>query len=243
MSTEPRIALVTGGARRVGAAITRELHRAGCRVVIHYRRSRADADALAVELNGQRPGSAAVESADLADVAQCADLVARAVARWGGLDVLVNNASTFRPTPVGGTEEADWDELFATNAKAPFFLAQAAAPSLSARRGAIVNLIDIHAARPLKGHPVYCAAKAALAMLTRSLARELGPAVRVNGVAPGAVAWPESGMPDHIKAQIVDAAALKRAGTPEDVAGAVRFLALDAPFVTGQIIAVDGGRF
>lgn len=243
MSTEPRIALVTGGARRVGAAITRELHRAGCRVVIHYRRSRADADALAVELNGQRPGSAAVESADLADVAQCADLVARAVARWGGLDVLVNNASTFRPTPVGSTEEADWNELFATNAKAPFFLAQAAAPSLSARRGAIVNLIDIHAARPLKGHPVYCAAKAALAMLTRSLARELGPAVRVNGVAPGAVAWPESGMPDHIKAQIVDAAALKRAGTPEDVAGAVRFLALDAPFVTGQIIAVDGGRF
>lgn len=243
MSTEARIALVTGGARRVGAAIVRELHGAGCRVVIHCRRSRAEADALATELNDGRPDSAAVELADLADVAQCVDLVARAGSRWGRLDVLVNNASAFRPTAVGETTEADWDELFASNAKAPFFLSQAAAPSLARHGGSVVNLIDIHAARPLKGHPVYCAAKAALAMLTRSLARELGPAVRVNGVAPGAVAWPENGLPDHIKAQIVDAAALKRAGTPEDVAGAVRFLALDAPFITGQIIAVDGGRF
>ena len=193
MDAEPRIALVTGGARRIGAAIVRALHASGCNVVIHCRASQADADALAGALNRERAGSAKVEHADLLDIAAIQSLVARAAAQWGGLDVLVNNASTFYPTPVGAVTEREWDDLVGTNLKAPFFASQAAAPVLAARAGAIVNVIDTHAARPLKGHPVYTSAKAGLSMLTRALARELGPQVRVNGVAPGAVLWPEAG--------------------------------------------------
>ncbi len=243
MVDESKVALVTGGARRVGAAITRALHTAGCRVVVHCNRSRSDADALADELNTLRTDSAAVEVADLLDLDALTKMVARAESRWGALDVLVNNASTFFPTPVGDVTGAQWDDLIGTNLRAPFFTAQAAAPSLARRGGAIVNIVDIHATKPMKGHPVYSSAKAGLAMMTRSLARELAPHVRVNGVAPGAVLWPEHGLESAVKQQIIDATALKRQGTPDDVAQAVRFLALDAPFVTGQILAVDGGRF
>ncbi|MEX0900703.1 MAG: pteridine reductase [Gammaproteobacteria bacterium] len=243
MVDEPRVALVTGGARRVGASITHALHAAGCRVVVHCNRSRGEADALAAELNARRADSAAVEAADLMDLEELAAMVARAASRWSALDVLVNNASTFYPTPVGNVTGAQWDDLVGTNLRAPFFAAQAAAPSLARRDGAIVNLVDIHASRPMKGHPVYSSAKAGLAMLTRALARELAPHIRVNGVAPGAVLWPEGGIEPALKQQILDATALKRHGTPDDIAQAVRFLALEAPFVTGQVLAVDGGRF
>lgn len=242
MDDDRRIALVTGGARRVGAAIARELHGAGVAVVIHYNRSAAAADALAAELNAVRSASAFVEQADLLAPGAAAALVARAAGHRDGLDVLVNNASTFYPTPVGTVTDAQWDDLVGTNLRAPFFVAQAAAPLLAARNGAIVNIIDIHARRPLKGHPVYSVAKAGLAALTCALARELGPSVRVNGVSPGAVEWPEAGLNEAVRREIIAATALKRRGQPADVAGMVRFLALDAPFVTGQVVAVDGGR-
>ncbi len=243
MSDEPKVALITGGARRVGAVIARVLHAAGCRVVVHCNRSRKEADALVGELNALRADSAAVEVADLLDLVALADMVARAAARWGALDVVVNNASSFFPTPVGSVTVEQWDNLFGTNLRAPFFVAQAAAPLLAQRSGAIVNIVDIHATKPMKGHPVYSSAKAGLAMMTRALARELAPEVRVNGIAPGAVLWPERGLEPARKQQIIDATALKRHGAPEDIANAVRFLALEAPFVTGQVLAVDGGRF
>lgn len=242
MNDDRRIALVTGGARRVGAAIVRALHDAGLQVVIHCHRSHRDAAALAAALNTERAGSAVVEQADLLAPGAADTLVRRAAAHWGGLDVLVNNASSFYPTRVGTVTDAQWDDLVGTNLRAPFFLAQAAAPLLGARAGAIVNIIDVHALRPLKGYPVYSAAKAGLGALTRALARELGPAVRVNGVAPGAVEWPEAGLDDATRATIVAATALKRRGDAADVAGMVKFLALDATYVTGQVIAVDGGR-
>lgn len=237
-----RIALVTGGARRIGAAIVRELHGAGAKVIIHCHRSRDEAEALALELNAARADSAAVEQVDLREPGVPAQLVERAAARWGGLDLLVNNASTFYPTEVGTVTEQHWHDLVDTNLKAPFFLAQAAAPSLRERRGSIVNIGDVHALRPMKGHPVYSSAKAGLTMMTGALARELGPEVRVNCVAPGAILWPEVRMPDDVKEHIVEATALKRTGTPEDIAGMVRFLAFETDYVTGQVIAVDGGR-
>lgn len=235
-----KVALVTGGARRIGAAIVRALHDDGMDVVIHCNRSRPQADALAAELNEARPGSSRVITADLGDDTALHAL-ADGIKEHGGLDLLVNNASSFYPTPVGTVSAAQWDDLVGTNMRAPFFLAQALTPTLRACHGSIVNIIDIHAQRPMKDHAVYCAAKAGLAMLTRALARELGPEVRVNGVAPGAILWPEADMSEYIQAQIVDATALKRAGTPEDIAEAVRYLAR-ARYVTGQIIAVDGGR-
>ncbi len=240
--SEAPVALVTGAAHRVGAAIVRHLHATGYRVLIHYRRSAAPAQALAEELEGLRPGSARTLAAELLDTAALPGLVERARAAWGRLDALVNNASVFYPTPLGAIEERHWEELLGTNLKAPLFLAQAAAPELRRRRGAIVNIVDIHAERPLKGHPVYSVAKAGLAMLTRSLARELGPEVRVNGVAPGAILWPEQGLDEAQRREIVARTALKRRGEPADVARAVLFLLRDAPYVTGQILAVDGGR-
>lgn len=242
MNPTTKTALVTGGGRRIGAAIVRALHDAGANVVIHCNRSRDDAEALADGLNALRAGSAAVEQANLLEDDAHASLVHRAQAHWGGLDVLVNNASTFYPTPMGSVHAAQWDDLMGSNLRAPFFLSQAAAPFLKQRQGVIINIVDVHAQRPMKGHPVYCAAKAGLAMLTLSLARELGPEVRVNGVAPGAVMWPENDISDAIKAEVLEATALKRAGAPEDVAGAVRYLALEAGYVTGQILSVDGGR-
>jgi pteridine reductase len=236
------VVLVTGAARRVGRVIARTLHGQGYDLALHYRASRGEAEQLACELESRRADSTVLLQADLLEPAAPEALVRQAVQRFRRLDALVNNASSFRPTPVGSTTLADWDELFGSNARAPYFLAQAAAPHLRRARGAIVNLVDIHGEQPLARHPVYSAAKAALAMLTRALARELGPEVRVNGVAPGAVLWPEEGKPAEAQQAIVAATALKRAGTPEDVAGAVLYLLRDAGFVTGQILRVDGGR-
>jgi len=234
--------LITGGAKRVGAAIARELHGAGANLLVHYRGSAEAALGLAAELETRRAGSVATIAADLLDVATLPALVDAALARFGRLDVLVNNASSFYATPVGSITLAQWDDLLGTNLRAPLFLAQAAAPALRAAQGSILNLIDIHALRPLRRHPVYCAAKSGLAMLTRSLARELGPEVRVNGIAPGPVLWPETAIEERLKAEIIERTALKRIGSPQDVARTALFLTAHAPYVTGQIIAVDGGR-
>jgi pteridine reductase len=234
--------LITGGARRVGAAIVRCLHGAGAQVVVHYRSSYAAASALAAGLNESRPGSVTIVAADLLQDSAPDALVAASLRAYGRLDVLINNASSFYPTLVGKITMADWDDLMGSNLKAPLFLSQAAAPYLRTSRGSIINLVDIHGLRPLKAHPVYSAAKAGLAMLTRSLARELGPEVRVNGIAPGPVLWPEGGMNEALQQEIVAKTALQRYGTPDDIARTALFLARDAPFITGQIIAVDGGR-
>ena len=236
------VALVTGAAKRVGAVIARRLHAAGYDLVLHHRRSVVEAEALRSELEAARPGSVLVMQADLAEFDRLPELVANTIGRFGQLDALVNNASAFYPTPIGSVLPAQWDELFASNARAPFFLSQAAAPHLKAARGAVVNLLDIYAERPLKSHTVYCMAKAALAMMTLSLARELAPEVRVNGVAPGAVLWPEAGKAVANQQALMAQTPLQRAGTPEDVAEAVRWLLQDARYTTGQIIRVDGGR-
>lgn len=238
------VILVTGAARRVGAEIVRTLHAAGARVAIHYRNSVAEAEALAAALNASRPESAAVFAADLLDVAALAQLVGAVVTRFGRLDGLVNNASSFYPTPVGQVDTASWDDLLGSNLKAPLFLAQAAAPHLTAVQGCIVNIADIHAERPLKGYPVYCAAKGGLLTLTRALAVDLAPAVRVNAVAPGAIQWPDRGtdFPPAEQAEIIRHTLLKRVGSPADIARTVKFLVFDAPYITGQVINVDGGR-
>ncbi len=238
-----QVVLVTGAARRVGAAIARRLHAAGATLALHYRQSAAEAQALAAELERCRPGSVAAFPCDLLDTAALPALVAAVAARFGRLDGLVNNASSFYPTALGSIGEAAWDDLVGSNFKAPLFLAQAAAPLLAASGGAIVNITDIHAERPLKGYALYCAAKGALLTLTRALAVELGPAVRVNAVAPGAILWPGDGQfPTPERAAIVDHTLLKREGSPEDIAATVLFLLAGAPYVTGQIINVDGGR-
>ena len=236
------VALVTGAAKRIGAQIARTLHGAGYDLALHYRRSRSEMDALCAELNEARERSVHAIQADLADVGKLPRLVDDCFARFGRLDALVNNASAFYATPVGSVTLAQWDELFASNARAPFFLAQAAAPHLKSTRGSIVNIVDIYAERPLSGHPVYCMAKAALAMMTQALARELAPEVRVNGVAPGAVLWPESGKAYADQTELVARTPLQRTGEPADVAAAVLFLLRDAKFTTGQILRVDGGR-
>jgi pteridine reductase len=248
MSTNPhgtltgKAALITGAGRRVGAAIARTLHAAGANIVLHYRSSEEASDALAGELNEARPNSVVPVGADLLDLSQLQTLPAIATSNFGTLDILVNNASTFYPTPVGDITEIDWDDLIGTNLKAPLFLAQAAASALRISNGLIVNIADIHGMRPLSRHPVYSVAKAGVIMLTQALARELGPSVRVNAVAPGPVMWPEDGMDEELQARIVDRTALKRPGSPEDVARAVLFFASEAPYVTGQVLAVDGGR-
>ena len=240
-STRP-VALVTGAARRVGAAIARGLHAAGYDVALHCRASRAERDALAAALETQRRGSTLALDADLADLDRLPALVEATLAHFGRLDALVNNASAFYATPVGSITPTQWDDLFASNARAPLFLSQAAAPALRERGGAIVNLLDIYAERPLPGYSAYCMAKAAQAAMTLALARELGPSIRVNGVAPGAVMWPEAGNAYADTQQIIERTPLRRAGTPEDVAGTVLWLLRDATFVTGQIVRVDGGR-
>lgn len=239
---ERPLALVTGGGKRVGAVIARTLHAAGYDLALHCRHSVAEAEALAVELERRRADSTVVLQADLSDPDAPAALVDTLLAQAGRLDALVNNASAFFPTPVGSATLAQWDELFASNARAPFFLAQAAAPALRAARGAIVNLVDIYAERALADHPIYCMAKAALAAMTRALALDLAPEVRVNGVAPGAVLWPGDGKPYADQEALLARTPLRRSGSPEDVAGAVLWLVRDAPFVTGQVLAVDGGR-
>lgn len=237
-----KVALVTGAAKRIGAAIATRLHADGANIAIHYRSSASDATALADSLNDQRPDSAVILQADLATMTEMRRLVDAVTAWHGRLDILVNNASSFYPTPLGEMTEDHWDDLIGSNLKAPLFLSQAALVQLRQHRGTIVNLVDIHAQRPLKDHTIYGAAKAGLAMLTRSLAKDLAPEVRVNGVSPGAILWPEDGMGQQTKTTILDQVPLQRAGEPDDIAGCVHYLVAEAKYVTGQIIAVDGGR-
>jgi pteridine reductase len=241
---ERRVALVTGGARRVGAAICRMLHASGMNLMVHYRSSADEARALQSELNALRPESVTLVQADLLNVAYLPSMVNETVNQFGQLDVLVNNASSFFPTAVGEIDERAWDDLIGTNLRTPLFLSQAAAPHLRRTHGCIVNIVDIHADRPLRHHVVYSVAKGGLVALTRSLAVELGPEVRVNGISPGAILWPEDERwSDELARQrIVNTTMLKRVGDPEDIARTCRFLVFDAPYVTGQIIAVDGGR-
>jgi pteridine reductase len=237
-----KVVLITGAARRIGAVVARTLHTHGANVAIHYRGSADHAEALVAELNESRADSAAAFAADLTDVAAIERLAAQVIQWRDRLDVLVNNASSFYPTPAGTITEAQWDDLVGTNLKAPLFLSQAALPALRASGGVIVNIVDVHSTHPLRDHPVYGPAKAGLAMLTRSLAKDLAPDVRVNGVSPGAILWPENDMPEDTKAAILKQVPLARPGDPVDIAGAVLFLVRDATYVTGQIIAVDGGR-
>ena len=238
-----RWALVTGAAKRIGAVIARTLHEAGANVAIHYNRSAADAEQLAGELNRLRAKSAFTVAADMLDIDSVERMAKQVLERTAGkLDILVNNASNFYPTPIGTITPEQWHDLMSSNLKAPLFLSQALLPALRAARGVIINIVDVHSQRPLRDHPVYGAAKAGLAMLTRSLAKDLGPQVRVNGVSPGAILWPDEGMSDALRAAIVKQTALKRSGEPEDIARTVLFLVRDAPYITGQIIAVDGGR-
>jgi pteridine reductase len=237
-----RTALVTGGARRIGAGIVRALHGAGANVVIHCHRSLPAARALAAELETARPDSTAVITCDLLDTEALPALISEAREHFAALHLLVNNASTFYPTPLGGITLAQWDDLLGTNLRAPLWLAQAAAPELRRTQGALLNIVDIHGLRPLRDHMVYSVAKAGLIMLTRSLARELAPEVRVNAIAPGPVLWPDAPMPEERKEQIIDNTPLHRRGSTDDIARAVLFFASEAPFVTGQILAVDGGR-
>ena len=249
------VILITGGARRIGAEISRSLHAAGGTVAVHFNSSNTDADNLVAELGALRTGSATAFHANLLDDIELAELVAKVVEKFGRLDALVNNASSFFPTKIGTTTAAQWDNLVGTNFRAPLFLAQAAAPHLVASKGCIVNITDIHAERPLKGYPVYCAAKAGLLGLTRALAVELAPQVRVNAVAPGAVMWPANSdqasagaavatqdFPLAQQAAIIRHTLLNRIGSPSDIAKTVKFLIFDAPYITGQIINVDGGR-
>ncbi len=240
--TRRRVALVTGAARRIGAAVARALHRRGLAVVAHYRTSRDDARALARVLDRERPGTVATFACDLLDPGAPERLVSHAVSRFGGLDVLVNNASSFYPTPIGTTTEAEFDDLIGTNLKVPFFTSKAAAPFLAARRGSIVNLADIHGRDPVAGYPAYCSAKAGLIMLTRALALELGPDVRVNAVAPGIALWPEGDRDTQAHERAERLVPLRRSGSAEEVADAVAWLALEMPYTTGEVIAVDGGR-
>jgi len=237
-----KVVLVTGAARRIGAAIVTRLHAKGADVAIHFRSSSWDAENLAGRLNKERSDSAATFGADLLDMEQISTLIGDVMGWRGQLDALVNNASTFYPTPVGSITEDHWQDLMGSNLKAPLFLSQAAAPELARRSGAIVNIVDIHSQRPLRNHAVYGPAKAGLAMLTRSLAKDLAPQIRVNGVSPGAILWPEDGMSDAAQHSILRQVPLQRPGEPDDIAGCVSYLLCDASYVTGQIIAVDGGR-
>ncbi|MET0071705.1 MAG: pteridine reductase [Candidatus Thiodiazotropha sp.] len=237
-----KCALITGAAHRIGAAIARQLHAEGMNILLHYRHSKAAAEQLQHELETKRTDSVWLLQADLQQRESYEFLIDQAAALCRRLDLLVNNASSFYPTPLGSATEDQWEDLLGSNLKAPFFLSQAAAPLLNHSEGCIINLVDIHAERPLKRHPIYSVAKAGNAMLVKSLARELGPEIRVNGVAPGAILWPEQGITDGEQEEILQRTALKRAGTPEDIARTLLFLYRDAPYVTGQIIAVDGGR-
>ena len=239
-----KVVLITGGARRVGAAICRRLHERGAELMIHYRASAGDARALQEELNQKRADSVSLIQADLLNISMLPSLVSETVNRFGRLDVLINNASSFFPTNLGEIDEKAWEDLVGTNLKAPLFLSQAAAPQIRKNRGSIINIVDIHADKPLKNYLVYSTAKGGLVALTKSLAREIGPEARANAVAPGAILWPEDDVwADALSRQrIINQTLLKRVGEPDDIARAVAFLAADAPYVTGQVIAVDGGR-
>ena len=241
-SMDGKVALVTGAAQRVGAQIARALHAQGMDLALHFRSSAKAAQALKTELETLRADSVLLLQADLTDCAVFPDLIAHIRDFRGRLDVLVNNASSFYATPFDAVDDAQWEDLMGSNLKGPFFLARAAAPLLQESSGCIVNLVDIHAERPLKEHPIYSIAKAGNAMMVKSLARELGPGVRVNGIAPGVILWPEEGLSEGTKSEIVSRTALERPGSPDDIARALLFLVRDANYITGQIIAVDGGR-
>jgi len=237
-----KVALVTGGARRIGAAIVRALHAQGMTIALHYRESRAEAESLRDELEAERAGSVHLFQADVRSTRRIVNMVAKVVARCERLDAVVNNASSFYAARVGSVGDEEWDDLMGTNLRAPFFVSQATAPHLRATHGAIVNITDIYARRPLAGYPVYCAAKAGLGMLTAALALELGPAVRVNAVAPGTILWPEPPPDEITRKRIVAATALRRQGEPAEIARAVVYLLRDATYTTGQTLTVDGGR-
>jgi pteridine reductase len=243
-SLQEKVILITGGAKRVGAAICRMLHASGASLMIHYRTSVGEARALQSELNLQRPRSAAIIQGDLHNISMLQGLVQETVNHFGRLDVLINNASSYYPTEIGSITEKEWDDLVGSNLKAPLFLSQAAAVELRKQQGCIINITDMHVERPKKGYVVYSVAKAGLMTLTKSLAQELGPDVRVNAVAPGPVLWPEDNpqFDEIYRQRVISQTLLKRIGEPGDVARAVRFLIQDAPFITGQVIAVDGGR-
>ena len=241
MQTAP-VVLITGAAKRIGRSIARHLHAKGFSVVIHHRNSATEAESLQQELEQIRPNSTLVLQAELSEFDRLPEMIAKTIGRFGRLDALVNNASSFFPTPIGTTQGSDWQKLFTSNAWAPFFLSQAAAPHLKASKGCIVNIVDIYAERPLKDHTVYCMAKAALAMMTQSLAKELAPNVRVNGIAPGAILWPETGKADTDKNVMLANTPLLRAGSADETAEAVRWLIQDASYCSGQIIRIDGGR-
>jgi pteridine reductase len=239
-----KVVLITGGAKRVGAAICRQLHAEGFNIMIHYRSSVNEANSLQAELNLQRPVSAAIIQADLLDLSVLPDLISKTITQFGRLDVLINNASTYYPTQLGQLDESKWHDLVGSNLKAPMFLSQAAASELKKWHGCIVNITDMHIERPKKGYIIYSVAKAGLVTLTKSLAHELSPNVRVNAVAPGPVQWPENdpNFDELYRQRVVNQTLLKRVGEAEDVAKAVKFLVSDAPFITGHILAVDGGR-
>ncbi len=234
--------LITGAAKRIGASCARMLHQDGCNLYLHYRSSKQEVYGLNQELNKIRPGSAKIIQADLLKMDEMSALVEEVKATWGRLDVLVNNASAFYPQQVANVTEQEWDSLLGSNLKAPFFLSQKFAKLLALNNGCIVNIIDIHAERGLKGYPVYSIAKAGLAAMTIVLAKELGPEIRVNGVSPGAVLWPETEISEQEKIEILQRVALKRTGEPDDIAKAVKFLVASAGYITGQVITVDGGR-
>lgn len=244
MTVKNKVILVTGGARRVGAAICCKLHAQGANLMVHYRSSQNDAQMLQQALEQDRPDSVELIQADLLNIDQLPDLIEETIRRFGKLDALVNNASSFFPTPIGQLSEEAWVDLIGSNLKAPLFLSQAAVPYLEKRHGCIVNIVDVHVEQPLKNYVIYNAAKGGLAALTRSLALELAPLIRVNGVSPGPILWPEheEWLDKSLRREIIDRTLLKRMGEPEDIAKAVSFLIADAPYITGQIIAVDGGR-
>lgn len=242
MTNDSAVVLITGAGRRIGAALAADLHGRGYRIALHYQHSEAECMALCADFNRIRPDSAMALQADLGDALRRDALVPAVLAHFGQLDVLINNASSFFPTPVGASTDADWDALFDANARAPFFLSQAAAPHLAKQSGCIVNLLDIFAERPKPKHTLYVMAKAAQRLMTQSLALELAPSVRVNAIAPGAILWPESGKTDAQKQAILDMTPLARIGDVADICKAARFLIEDAAYCTGQVIAVDGGR-
>lgn len=237
-----RSALITGAARRIGACITETLHQRGCDVFLHYHSSRDSVDDLADRLNADRPGSALVVQADLGNPDDINHVVGQIRKTTNSLDLLVNNASQFFPTSVGSTTAQQWDDLMNSNLRGPYFLTQALLPELTVGGGSVVNLLDVHATRPMRGHSVYCMAKAGLQMMTLALAKELGPQVRVNGVAPGAILWPEHESSSELQREILKRTVMGRAGDPQDIASAVAYLGLDTPYITGQVLAVDGGR-
>lgn len=234
--------MITGAARRIGAELVHYLHQSGINIVLHYRSSEKDATTLADKLNAQRPDSVKLLQGDLKEYAKIPNLIKQAVSLFGDIDVLINNASSFYPTDLNEVNEEIWEDLVGVNLKAPLFLTQAIAPHLKKSKGCIINIVDIHADRPLKDYPVYCIAKAGLAMLTKSMARELAPEVRVNGIAPGAIMWPEVQHYEGMHQEIISRTALKREGIPKDIADTALFLINHANYITGQIIAVDGGR-